>query len=383
MDVLLLIALILFVVLLLFSRYTKALVNPVRRGAPPAGISQVQPLHQRLLIADMHADSLLYNNPLTVRSRQGQVDLPRLLEGNVAVQVFTCVSRFPIGANIKRSRNVGDLITLTAWLQGWPRSACSSLTQRALFTAFRLDREIQKSAGQLRLLTNQSDLDAFLLERTQHSRQVGAILGAEGGQVLEGNIETLDMLYRVGYRLLSPTHFFDNELGGSMHGLSQQGLTPFGREVIQRMLELNMLIDLAHASTAMIDDVLAIIDRPIIVSHTGVQGVCQNHRNLSDEYLRRVAATGGLVGIGFWDKATGSGDLEGIVRSIRYAVDLIGVDHVGIGSDFDGSVCTPFDASQMIWLTAALAAQGFNETEIAQIMGGNFIRYLRCCLPRY
>lgn len=121
MDVLLLIALILFVVLLLFSRYTKALVNPVRRGAPPARISQVQPLHQRLLIADMHADSLLYNNPLTVRSRQGQVDLPRLLEGNVAVQVFTCVSRFPIGANIKRSRNVGDLITLTAWLQGWPR----------------------------------------------------------------------------------------------------------------------------------------------------------------------------------------------------------------------------------------------------------------------
>jgi hypothetical protein len=112
-DVLLLIALILFVVLLLFSRYTKALVNPA-----PAEVSQFQMLHQRLLIADMHADSLLYNNPLTVRSRQGQVDLPRLLEGNVAVQVFTCVSRFPIGANIKRSRNVGDLITLTAWLQG-------------------------------------------------------------------------------------------------------------------------------------------------------------------------------------------------------------------------------------------------------------------------
>ena len=114
-----------------------------------------------------------------------------------------------------------------------------------------------------------------------------------------------------------------------------------------------MLIDLAHATIPMVEDVLALMDRPVIVSHTGVKGICDNNRNLSDEYLRKIARNGGLIGI----------------------------EHVGIGSDLDGSVRVPFDTSRLALLTAALLQQGFTAQEIGQIMGGNFYHFLKNSLP--
>ena len=380
MTAILIIIFILALIFLIFRNFSKALVNRVRLDKKVIVSVEAREIHRNLLIGDMHADSLLYNNGLLDRSWQGHVDVPRLIEGNVAIQVFTCVSRFPLGANVNSTGTGADLITAGAVLQGWPRQTWGSLYQRALFQAEKFNHAQQTSDGRLLSITSRHDLERFLNTHKQQSC-VGGILGLEGGHCLEGKLENLDALYAVGYRLLSPTHFFDNELGGSMHGKSKQGLTPFGREVVQRMLSLNMLIDLAHASTSMIDDVLAIVDRSVIISHTGVKGVCDNNRNLSDEYLHKIAATGGLVGIGFWNTATGSNDVAGIVRSIRYAVDRIGIDHVGIGSDYDGSVCVPFDTRRMILLTQRLLEAGFSEEEISRIMGGNFIHFLSVCLP--
>ena len=118
-----------------------------------------------------------------------------------------------------------------------------------------------------------------------------------------------------------------------------------------------MVFDVAHASSATIDDVLALATRPVVASHTGVRGGSRHARNLPDDQVRGIAATGGLVGIGFWPIACGGRDAAAIARSIVHAIELAGVEHVGLGSDFDGAVQTPFDATGMAALTEALLAE--------------------------
>ena len=142
-----------------------------------------------------------------------------------------------------------------------------------------------------------------------------------------------------------------------------------------------MLVDVAHASAATIDDVLATAMRPVIVSHTGVRGVCDNARNLGDRHVRGIADSGGIVGIGFWPTACGGEDAASIARSIHYAVDVAGIDHVGLGSDFDGAVPVPFDATGLVQLTDALLAAGLDDGAIAKVMGGNVRRVLLETLP--
>ena len=181
--------------------------------------------------------------------------------------------------------------------------------------------------------------------------------------------------------MVAPTHFFDNPFAGSAHGVEQGGLTPLGRELIGRLEGASIIVDLAHASARTIDDVLAIATRPVVASHTGVRGTADNARNLSDDQLRGIAATGGIVGIGFWPMATGGEDVSSIGRAIAYAAGVIGVEHVGLGSDFDGAVPVPFDASGLALVTESLLAHGFDEAAIGQIMGGNAIDLLRRCLP--
>jgi microsomal dipeptidase-like Zn-dependent dipeptidase len=175
---------------------------------------------------------------------------------------------------------------------------------------------------------------------------------------------------------------FDNELGGSAHGVVGGGLTTFGRQVIRRMEALQIIVDLAHASGPTIDDVLRVASRPVVVSHTGIRATCKSPRNLSDDQIQRIAAAGGVVGIGFWDRAVCGTDVSDIVRSIRHAADVGGVEHIALGSDFDGTVRTAFDVQGMALLTAGLLEDGFSEGEIAGIMGGNVIRLLQNSLPQ-
>jgi microsomal dipeptidase-like Zn-dependent dipeptidase len=142
-----------------------------------------------------------------------------------------------------------------------------------------------------------------------------------------------------------------------------------------------MLVDLAHASKPLIDDVLAIAKRPVLVSHTGVAGTCKGPRNLSDEHLQRIAANGGLIGIGYWDAAVCETSVGAIVRAIRYSADKIGVEHVALGSDFNGTVHTPFDTTGLAQITEGLQRAGFSQADIAKIMGGNVQRLLLATLP--
>jgi len=127
--------------------------------------------------------------------------------------------------------------------------------------------------------------------------------------------------------------------------------------------------------------VTAMATRPVIVSHTGIKATCANSRNLSDDSVRAVAKTGGVIGIGFWGTAVCSNDARGIARAIRRAVEIAGVEHVSLGSDFDGGTTTPFDATGINLVSDALSKEGFREAEIQKIMGGNALRVLRETLP--
>jgi len=141
------------------------------------------------------------------------------------------------------------------------------------------------------------------------------------------------------------------------------------------------IVHIAPASPTTIDDVLAVATRPVVVSHTGVKGTCNNTRNLSDEHLKAIAKTGGVIGIGFWDTAVCGTDAKAIAKAIRYAVNIAGIEHIGLGSDFDGAVTTPFDTTGLAQITDALLAEAFSESDIEKIMGGNIIRLLKENLP--
>jgi len=344
--------------------------------------ADAQQLHKSLLIGDLHADSLLWSRDLLSRSERGHVDLPRLQEGNVALQMFTTVTKSPSGQNYhSNSSDAPDNISRLAMVQLWPQAAWSDLSERALYQAEKLQYFIDESEGQLRWVRSQAELQAVLEARRQDPAVVGALLGTEGSHALSGDLANIERLYRAGFRMMSLQHFFDNKLGGSLHGTSKQGLTPFGREAVKRMFSASIMIDVAHSSEAVVKDVLAMSDRGLIVSHTGFRGHCESERNISDQLMQSIAAQGGVIGVGYWQDAVCGIDPKDVAEAIVYGVNLVGEDAVALGSDYDGSVATSFDTSKLSLLTAELLSQGLTEAQIRKVMGENMQRFLALNLP--
>jgi len=346
-----------------------ALNRSGRVGTPVSAVAAA--LHRRLWIADLHADALLWNRNLLEEHRRGHVDLPRLIRGNVTLQVFTAVTKMPFG-----------LVTALVMLQRWPPRTWSSLLARARHQASKLQQFADESAGRLVVVRTVEDLEKCDTRRGEGTPVVAGLLGIEGAHALEGKLANLDVLFDVGFRLVGLAHFQDNEVAGSAHGVEKGGLTALGRRVVHRMEQLGMIVDLTHASPATIDDVVAIATKPVLASHTGVRAICDSARNLTDHQLERIASTGGLIGIAFFRAATCGRTIDAIVRTVRHAVDRIGIDHVALGSDFDGTVRTPFDSAALAALTEALLAASFTDEEVAAILGANVRRLLLGVLPR-
>ncbi len=344
--------------------------------SPPYSIStESQQFYHSLTIADLHADTLLWGRNILNRSSFGHIDVPRLIDTNVALQVFSVVTKTPKGLNIKSNNDKSDNITLLALAQGWPWKSLGSLNERALYQAQQLKVFADESGGQLTIIKSREDLENHLSLRKQNNSLVAGILSLEGAHALEGDLQNLTKLYDAGYRLIGLTHFFDNEVGGSAHGLDKNGLTEFGRKVIEQAQNNHMLIDLSHASSKLISDVINITTQPVIVSHTGVKGTCDRSRNLTDEQIRTVAATGGLIGIGFWPIAVCGKTVKDIARAARYAKDIAGIEHIALGSDFDGAVSLPFDVTGLPLLIEVLQKEGFSEREIRLFMGENIVNF--------
>ena len=349
----------------------------------PAGpvSDRARALHADLRVADLHADSLLFGRDLLRRGDRGHVDVPRLIEGRVTLQVLSIAVKTPRGLNIDRNEDSSDAILALALAKRWPPSTWRRLLPRVLYLAGRAHGFATDSGGTFRVIATRADLLSYLADHAANPGITAGVLSIEGAHALDGDPANVDVVADAGIRMISPAHFFDTAFGGSAHGVEQDGLTARGREMIRRMEARGVLLDVAHGSARTIDDALAVSTRPVVASHTGVRGVLDNARNLSDAHLDGIAATSGLVGIGFWPTASGGEDAAAIARSIAYAVERVGVGHVALGSDWDGAVPVPFDAANTIQLTSALLDVGLDEAAIRAVMGENVLRVLAVALP--
>lgn len=375
------------VVLLAFffglSPYVAARMNVVDAAQAIPVSARAAELHATLRVADLHDDLLLWDRSVLGPSSYGHTDVARMVAGNVAVQVFSTVTQSPRGQNYERNSAATDNITLLAIASRWPPRTWGSRLQRALLEARKLDLAEVASAGRLVIVRTRAELGRALGARAaaNGAKPVIGILNTEGLQAIDGRVENLDTLFAHGFRMAGLAHFFDNDVAGSAHGERKGGLTALGRQVITRMESLKMIVDLAHVSPAAFDEVLAMATRPVVVSHGGVRATCPGPRNLTDEQLRALAAKGGLIGIGFWDGAICSSSPRDIAKAIRHAVDVAGIDHVALGSDWDGGTTVAFGADEIAQLTQALLDAQFSEAEIRAVMGENAIRFLLANLP--
>jgi len=361
--------------------------------------ARVRRIQSEVIGVDTHIDTmqrvLMEKVDIGKRLPDGEVDLPRLAEGGMRAPFFALwVPTFYKGA--EAVRRTLDL-----------RDAMQSV----------LDRH----PDQVELATSVADVERIVL-----SHKIAAILTLEGGHQIDDDLGVLRMYHRLGIRSMTLTHFRNNNWADSSTDKPQHnGLTDFGKEVVREMNRLGMIVDISHVSDKTFYDALAVSTKPVIASHSSCRALSSLPRNMTDDMLRALAKNDGVVGINFGggflnqkeaDKELadinriGSAEpnltgkalddytanmwikdnwrhprptiatLDDVVAHIDHVVKLVGVDHVGIGSDFDGIAEVPQgleDESKMPALTAALLKRGYSESDIKKIMGGNFLRVMR------
>lgn len=356
-------------------------------------------IHQELLVVDGHNDviieSILPGKDIGKRLKTGHTDLPRLQEGGVDVQVFAVWSddkKYQKGA----FKHANDQIDA-------------------------LESMIQKNTSKIELAKNSADID-----RIQQSGKIAALIGIEGGNMIEGSISNLEKLYDRGARYLTLTWNYNLPWASAAaievktKGTKNKGLNEQGKAIIKRMNELGMMIDLSHAGKQTFYDVLSISTKPVLVSHSNAATLTPHYRNLDDKQLAALKKNGGVVGVNFYsefldsnfrsrvkrlykahfkDKAEANisvdkmysklpakvkykadAPFEHVLKHIDYLVSKVGIDHVAIGSDFDGINSAPQqleDVSKFPILTKALLEKGYSQQDLAKIMGLNFLRVLK------
>jgi len=379
------ILLITILVLALVFTFGPSILDQQSNRVIPVTLPTVTPdtrhFHQKLTVIDMHEDSLLWNRDLLARNSYGHTDIPRLIEGNVSLQVFAAVTKSPSGLNYESNGADSDMITPLAMFQRWPIRTWFSLKERALYQAEKLHTAAENSQRKLSIIKSSADLDNYLTIRTNNQAITAGLLAIEGLHVLEGELANLEVLFDAGYRMMGFTHFFDNELAGSAHGLEKGPLTPLGKQVLARMETLGIIVDLAHLSPAAIEQILSVATNPVVVSHTGVQATCAGVRNLTEQQILKIAQNGGVIGLGYWDGAICDISPQSFARAAKHIADLVGVEHIGLGSDFDGYVTTGIDTSELEYITQALFDIGFSAQDIQKIMGGNTLNLFKKVLP--
>ncbi|MGB0651451.1 MAG: dipeptidase [Rhodothermales bacterium] len=356
-------------------------MNPVVDRGPYEVPADIQAFHDSLLIVDLHADQTLWDRDVLKRVGYGQVDLPRLQEGGVDIQVFSSVTKSPSGQNYQENKGDTDRITKLVIGQLWPVRTWGSLLERALYQSEKLHHAEARSQD-LFIVRTRADLEQFLVNRRHEPTLVAGILAIEGMHAMEADLANFDRLYDAGFRMASTTHFFDNALSGSAHGQSGAGLTMLGKEMIDRQVVQGMMIDVAHISPQTLDDILSRTEVPLVFSHGGVQGTCPGPRNLSDEHILAMAERGSVIGIGYWPEVMCGDSISDIVAAMRHIRDLTeSVENIALGSDFDGTVQTPFDTAGLALLTEALLTDGFTRDDVRAIMGENALRVFLNTLP--
>ncbi len=356
-------------------------------------------IHRDLVVVDGHNDviyeSIFQGKNIGQRLKTGATDLPRLQEGGVDVQVFAVWS--------------DD----AKWKSGAFKHANDQIDA--------LEKMIAANTDKISLAKSLGDIDSIL-----KTGKIVALIGVEGGNMIEGSVDNLVRLYERGARYLTLTWNYNLSwascaaMESADMNAKDKGLTDQGRTIIRKMNELGMMVDLSHGGEQTFYDVLAITTKPILVSHSNAYELCPHFRNLKDAQLEALKKNGGVVGVnfysGFLDPAYETrlkglyvskfGDhgsaklntwsmyeklpkdlqqqadapLSKLLDHIDYLVKKVGIDHVAVGSDFDGIESSPQgleDVSKFPLLTKALLERGYTKTDVAKIMGQNFLRILK------
>lgn len=316
-------------------------------------------LHHDSIIFDGHCDTLLEvlegKRTLGKRSKKGHIDLPRLRQGGVTAQVFAIFIE-----------------------DGFLPAGAAKQTLRLLEV---LQRELAENPDSLLLATKAEDIE--LAKRTG---RVAAVVGIEGAESLEGDLSLLRMFYHLGLRLVTLTWSRRNQAAdGAYESRTGGGLTRFGVELVQECNRLGVLIDISHLSAAGVRDVLEVSGQAVIASHSNAYALCPHVRNLSDEQLTALAAKGGVVGVtyvpSFLVEGGKGASLDNLLDHVDHIVQVAGIEHVGLGSDFDGFGPPPpvglEDASHLPAITDGLVRRGYAEQDVRKILGGNFLRVFR------
>jgi len=382
-----------------------ALPIVVRTQPPPAdGVSaRAKQLHDRAIVIDSHDDTtqrLLFDKTFDIAKRQknGNVDIPRMRDGGL------------------------DALFFSIWVPSDVTGAKAVTTANALIAS--VHKAVAAHPGDLMLATTAADV-----RRAAAEHKIAALMGMEGGHMINDDLGQLRKYAALGVRYLTLTHFRNNNWADSSTDKpAHNGLTPFGKDVVRELNTLGMMVDISHVADKTFYDVLALTKAPVIASHSSCRAIANHPRNMTDDMLRALAKNGGVVMINYHagflseefrvasEKKSGTVDVamaamskkcggneacttmeserldheamasgalpkvtwEKIIEHIDHAVKVAGADHVGLGSDFDGATM-PLgmeDASKLPKITDALLKKGYSEADIGQILGGNILRVM-------
>lgn len=320
----------------------------VAAALPPAAMD----LHRDAVVIDMHSDTLLDvasgKRNIARRSTSGHIDLPRLKEGGVDVQVFAAFIH--------------------------PKEASRGFARATeLLDVF--DRLVAAHSQVVARATTVAEIGALV-----QGGRIALVPAIESGDAIQGDLDSLARLYRRGVRIMSLTWNNSTALADGAREQRHGGLTSLGRRAVARMQDLGIVIDVSHLSEKSFWDVLGSSRGPILATHSNAAGLAPNARNLTDDQLRALACRGGVVGVVFYPQFTGGSSLEHVLAQVDYLVKIMGADHVGLGSDFDGfsgTVAGLEDVSKLPRLTAGLLARGYAPGDVRKILGGNVLRVFR------
>jgi membrane dipeptidase len=368
-----------------------------------AQVPSAREVHERAIVVDTHADTtqrLVFDPKFNIAERHGDgnIDIPRMRDGGM------------------------DALFFSIWV---PSEVTGPIAVKRAFDQIDAVREaVRQHPDALLLATTAADVRRAVAEK-----KIAALMGVEGGHMIDDDIRQLRNFAALGVRYMTLTHFKNNNWADSSTDKPQHnGLTAFGRDVVKEMNRLGMMIDISHVADKTFYDVLALTTAPVIASHSSSRAIAKHPRNMTDEMMKALAKNGGVIMINYHagflseefrvaaekqhgdvvtamaamskkcggneacttleseridHEAMAKGTLpkvgwEKIVEHIDHAVKVAGVDHVGLGSDFDGATM-PLgmeDVSKLPKITEALLAKGYPQQDITKILGGNILRVM-------
>ncbi len=322
--------------------------------------------HNECIVADLHADTWLWEH---------------LIGYNISKRHRTYIPRNPFCNHIDIPRAIEGGLNITGQgvvVHPLRRGKCFN---RGGHMIDHIQKGIIRNSDKLELVLN----GTHAREAVGHGK-IGVFIGIEGAHILSGSLYAIDYFFEKGVRYLTLGHFSENEAVYSSNDMAnaQNGIKPFGRDLIRQLEKLKMMVDISHVAPGCFRDIINMVTRPVIASHIGMKTIYNHWRNLDDDQVRAVAKTGGVIGIIFHPYFLARGywrcPLDTVITHIEHCMEVAGEDYVALGSDFDGFITTPDgleDISKLPNLTRRLLDRGHSKDVIKKLLGENFLRVFR------